>query len=173
MTFEEKFGQISKKLIKADTAKFAENFAIQITMNDEDCGGTFFAAYLDGAYRVEPYNYFDNTASVNVLSETLEKLIDKKLEVAEALGQGILFVDGNLNHVAQLFDGFEKKKPAAKKTTAKKTPVKKAAKKETKPEPVAKKADAVKAEPKPKAEKESAKKETKTAKPAKTAEKKK
>lgn len=168
VTFEEKFGQISKKLIKADTAKFAENFAIQITMNDEDCGGTFFAAYSDGAYRVEPYNYFDNTASVNVLSETLEKLIDKKLEVAEALEQGILFVGGNLNHVTQLFDGFEKKKPAVKKTTAKKEPAKKSTKKEEKAEPVAKKA-----EPKAEVKKEAAKKDTKTAKPAKTAEKKK
>ena len=39
MTFEEKYTKLSKKLIKADTTKYSENFAIQITMDDEDCGG--------------------------------------------------------------------------------------------------------------------------------------
>ena len=49
MTFIEKYTKISKKLIKADVSKYTENFAIQITMDDEDCGGTFFVAYIDGA----------------------------------------------------------------------------------------------------------------------------
>ena len=141
MTFEEKFGKLSKKLIKADTSKFGGSFAIQITMNDEDCGGTFFAAYSDGVYRVEPYNYFDNTASVNVLAETLEKLTDKKLTVEEALEQGILFIDGSVDHVIGLFNGFEKKKTAAKKTAAKKPAAKKTAAKKT-----AKKAEKAKTE---------------------------
>lgn len=126
MTFEEKFDKLSKKLIKADTSKFKANFALQITMNDEDCGGTFFAAYFDGVYRVEPYNYFDNTANINVLAETLEKLVDKKITVQQAFDRGILFADGNTEHIANFFDSFEKKKTAAKKTTtAKKASAKK------------------------------------------------
>lgn len=139
MTFEEKYTKLSKKLFGADISKFNEDFAIQITMDDEDCGGTFFAAFADGAYRVEPYDYVDNTASVNVMSAVLGKLIDKKLTVESALADALLSVNGNINHVAMLFDAIEKKtvakKTAVKKettkkeTTAKKSTAKKTAKK--------------------------------------------
>lgn len=131
MTFKQKFGKISKKLVKADTSKFDQNFAIQITMDDEDCGGTFFVAYIDGAYRVEPYDYVDNTASVNIMSDKLEKLIDKELSASDLASDSVMRVEGNVNHVISLFDAFEKKavkKPAAKKTVEKVT-VSKTAKK--------------------------------------------
>lgn len=156
MTFEERFSKISKKLINADLSKYSESFAIQITMDDEDCGGTFFAAFNDGAFRVEPYDYVDNTASVNVTADVLGKLVDKKTTVEAAIYDGVLSVNGNVNHVAMLFDGFEKKAPA-KRTTTKKTATKKTAeKKEEKP-----------AEKKPAAKKEPAKKATKTTKKTK------
>lgn len=148
MTFEERFSKISKKLINADLSKYSESFAIQITMDDEDCGGTFFAAFDDGAFRVEPYDYVDNTASVNVTADILGKLVDKKTTVEAAIYDGVLSVNGNVNHVAMLFDGFEKKAPA-KRTTTKKTATKKPAEK------------------KPAAKKEPAKKATKTTKKTK------
>lgn len=124
MTFEERYKKLSKKLFEADMSKFNEDFAIQITMDDEDCGGTFFAAFADGAYRVEPYDYVDNTASVNVRADVLNKLIDKKITVESALYEGQLSVYGNTNHVAMLFDAIEKKTPT-KKSAPKKTTVKK------------------------------------------------
>lgn len=144
MTFEEKYAKLSKKLIKADITKYTENFAIQITMDDEDCGGTFFVAYIDGAFMVEPYDYVDNTVCVNVLATTLEKLIDKKVTVDEAFEADAIAANGNADHVVMLFDGFEKKvrkapakkteekaesKKTVKKTAAKKEPAKKTAKK--------------------------------------------
>lgn len=131
MNFEERYSKVSKKLIKADTSKYSEDFAIQITMDDEDCGGTFFAAYIDGAYRVEPYDYVDNTANINLTADVLNKLIDKKITVEGAVYDGVMNVNGNLNHVIMLFNAFEEKpvpkKPAAKKTS--KTTVEKKAKK--------------------------------------------
>ena len=144
MTFEEKYAKLSKKLIKADITKYTENFAIQITMDDEDCGGTFFVAYIDGAFMVEPYDYVDNTVCVNVLAATLEKLIDKKVTVDEAFEADAIAANGNADHVVMLFDGFEKKvrkapakkteekaesKKTVKKTAAKKEPAKKTTKK--------------------------------------------
>ena len=147
MTFEERFSKISKKLINADLSKYSESFAIQITMDDEDCGGTFFAAFKDGAFRVEPYDYVDNTASVNVTADVLGKLVDKKTTVEAAIYDGVLKVNGNVNHVAMLFEGFEKKAPAKRTTT--KTSTKKAEEK------------------KPAAKKEPAKKATKTTKKTK------
>ncbi len=173
MTFTEKFGKISKKLEKADISKYTENFAIQVTMDDEDCGGTFFVAYIDGAYKIEPYDYFDNTANINIMASTLEKLIDKKLTVDEAFGADAVAVNGNANHVVMLFNGFEKKvrkapakkaekkaepkKTAAKKTVAKKETVKEEPKAEAKKEDKEVKAE-VKAVKKPVAKKEPSKK---------------
>ena len=132
MNFEEKYSKLAKKLIKADTTKFTENFAIQITMDDEDCGGTFFVAYIDGAFRVEPYDYVDNTVCVNVLASTFEKLVDKKVDIDEAFEADAIAVSGNADHIVMLFEGFEKKvrKSPAKKT-AEKAADKKPAKKTT------------------------------------------
>lgn len=132
MTFEEKYAKLSKKLIKADTTKYSENFAIQVTMDDEDCGGTFFVAYIDGVYRVEPYDYVDNTVCVNVLASTFEKLVDKKVDVDDAFEADAIAVSGNADHIVMLFEGFEKKvrKTPAKKT-AEKAEEKKPAKKTT------------------------------------------
>ena len=154
MTFEERYGKISKKLINADITKFTEDFAIQITMDDEDCGGTFFVAYIDGAYMVEPYDYIDNTANINIMAAALDKLIDKKLTVDEAFESDKIFANGNTNHVVMFFDGFEKK--------VKKAPAKKAAapKEEKKAEPkktvkkVVEKKETKKAEPKVEVKKE-------------------
>ena len=134
MTFEEKYTKLSKKLIKADTTKYSENFAIQITMDDEDCGGTFFVAYIDGVFRVEPYDYVDNTVCVNVLASTFEKLVDKKVDIDEAFEADAIAVRGNADHIVMLFEGFEKKvrKTPAKKTAEKaedKKPAKKTASK--------------------------------------------
>ena len=148
MTFIEKYEKLSKKLFKADISKYTENFAIQITMDDEDCGGTFFVAYMDGAFRVEPYDYVDNTVNINILASTLGKLIDKKVTVDEAFEADAIVAKGNADHVVMLFEGFEKKerkapakkvapktekkeekKPAAKKVAKKDEPEKKTTKK--------------------------------------------
>lgn len=164
MTFVEKYEKLSKKLIKADTTKYSENFAIQITMDDEDCGGTFFVAYIDGAFKVEPYDYVDNTANINVTATTLEKLIDKKVTVDEAFEADAIVVNGNANHIVMLFDGFEKKvRKAPAKKAAPKAEKKEEPKKEEK-KPAAKK-PVKKEEPKAEPKKEEVKKEEAT-KPA-------
>ncbi len=168
MTFIEKYNKLSKKLIKADITKYTENFAIQITMDDEDCGGTFFVAYIDGAFKVEPYDYVDNTVNINILSSTLEKLIDKKVTVDEAFEADAIAANGNADHVVMLFEGFEKKvrKAPAKKAapkTEEKTEPKKATKK-VEEKKVAKKAEPKKEEVKKEEVKKPAAKKTTTKK---------
>lgn len=163
MTFTEKYSKISKKLIKADISKYSDDFAIQITMDDEDCGGTFFVAYIDGAFMVEPYDYVDNTVNINIMSADLDKLVDKKITVDEAFEGDLIRANGNTNHIVMLFDGFEK--------MVRKAPAKKAAPKtEKKAEP---KKTAKKAEPKAAEKKETKKAEPKTAKKTETKTKKK
>ncbi|MBR0277131.1 MAG: hypothetical protein IJQ50_01550, partial [Clostridia bacterium] len=80
MTFEEKFNELKKELIKADVKKFDNDFAIQITMNDDDCGGTFYAAYINKEYSVEPFDYFDNTASIDTSAEVISDIISIKTD---------------------------------------------------------------------------------------------
>ena len=164
MNFAERYSEISEKLIKADTSKYSEDFAVQITMNDEDCGGIFFVAYIDGAYRVEPYDYVDNTANISLTADVLNKLVEKKITVEGAVYDGIMNVNGNLNHVIMLFDAFEEK-PVSKKTAAKTTP-KTTAKK--KPDDKVKEKSEGKKEPAKAEKKASSPKTTKTEKPAKT-----
>ena len=136
MTFEAKFQSLKKAFDKADVKKFdSAFFAIQLTMTDEDCGGTFYIEYKDGNYSVEPYNYYDNTATVLAPASSIAKL--SKGTIAKDLILG-----GNEEIVKNLAVALKpvKKAPAKKaepKTEVKKAPAKKATKKAT--TPVAKK----------------------------------
>lgn len=118
MTFIEKFEQIKKKFGKVDTSKLTENFAVQVNLTDEDCGGAFFVAYIDGEAHIEPYDYVDNTAVVNVKAKDLIDAIGGKLDVVGALMGGTIEVIGNVEHFNAM---LTLKKPAAKRTTKKAT----------------------------------------------------
>ncbi len=121
MTFIEKFDYLKKKYAaKADTSKFTDSFvAAQITMSDEDCGGTFYAAFINGVLSVEPYDYHDNTVAVIVNSELLESFIKGKADPVKEYLDGRLQAWGNLDHALQLIECLKgKKKAASKKTKA-------------------------------------------------------
>lgn len=117
MTFIEKFDYLKKKYgLKADTAKFKDEFiAAQITMSDEDCGGTFYAAFIDGKLSVEPYDYHDNTVAVIVNSLLLEECIKGKADPVKEYLAGNLQAWGNLDHALQLIEALKGKKKTAKK----------------------------------------------------------
>lgn len=183
MTFTEKFQSLKVAFDKANTKNFDADFAVQLTMTDEDCGGTFYIEYKNGNYSVEPYDYYDNTATVLAPADAIAKL--SKGVVAKDL-----IIGGNEENIKALAASLKPaKKPAAKKTTAKKAEPKKAeekkeapkaaektvakttAKKEEKKAPAkkacAKKTPAKKAETKattPAASKATVKKDTKAAK---------
>lgn len=136
MTFAEKFNSLKSAFEKANTKKFNADFAVQITMTDEDCGGTFYIEYKNGNYSVEPYDYYDNNAYVNASAASVAKLA--KGTVAKDVEIG-----GDEEVVKTLAASLKPaKKPAAKKAPAKKTAVKKETKKATvKTEAPAKKAE--------------------------------
>ena len=117
MTFEKKFVSLKTKFDKADTKKLPDDFAIQLSMTDEDCGGTFYIANKNGAFSVEPYDYKDNNAAVTGAAAAIAKLaagtVDSSLEVY-----------GDAAVVEALAGAY--KKPAAKKAAAKKPAAKKA-----------------------------------------------
>ena len=154
MTFEQAFIKIKDKFASIDLSKLTEDFAIQVNMTDEDCGGAFYIHFADGKLSVEPYDYHDNTADVTVKKMDLYKILDGKLSVAAALEKGKLYVNGNAEHLALAAGCIV----IPEKKTTKKTPAKKAVAKEAKPAETAKKketkAPAAKKAPAKKAAKE-------------------
>ena len=116
MTFIEKFEQIKKKFGKVDTSRVSENFAVQVNLVDEDCGGAFYVSHFDGVVEIEPYDYHDHTAMVSIKAKDLVDAIGGKLDVVGALMGGTVAVEGNVEHFTQM---LALKKPAAKRTTKK------------------------------------------------------
>ena len=120
MTFIEKFNQLKKKYGKIDEAKLTENFAVQIEMTDEDCGGIFYVAYMNGPFAVEPYDYYDNTASIKVSSKVLESILSCKAEAMAEFFAGNIQVEGDIGHALMVVD-LMKKEPKPRKPRKAKT----------------------------------------------------
>lgn len=155
MTFIEKFSQIKKKYGKIDESKLTENFAVQVEMTDEDCGGIFYIAYMNGPFAIEPYDYYDNTAIVKVSSKVLENILSCKADPMESFSAGEIQVEGDISHALMLVE-LMKKEPKPRKPRKAKAEEKAV---------VAEVKEEVKAEKKP-AEKKAPKKEKAEKKPA-------
>lgn len=125
MTFEKKFAEFKKELEKRNASELPTDLAMQVTMTDEDCGGTFYIANIGGNFAVEPYDYVDNTVNIAAAAATLKDLLAGKLDGPDAMFRGLIEVNGNTAHALAVLG--MKKKAAAKKPAAKKTATKKAA----------------------------------------------
>ena len=144
MTFEKKFKEIKKELEKRDSKNLRPDLAVQITMDDEDCGGTFYVSNMDGKFEVAPYDYQDNTLYINTTAKVLDDLLNGKLDAPDAIFRGLLTGEGEWEHGLEVLN--MPKKPAAKKSAAKKPAAKKpAAKKTAAKKPAAKKTTTKKA----------------------------
>ena len=158
MTFAEKFETIKKDLTGRKSEDLADGIAVQVTLCDEDVGGTFYIAKKDGTFAVEPYDYVDNTAIVDTAAAVLDSVLAGKTSAADAIADGSLAVQGNADDVVAVLSLAKPatKKAPAKKTAAKKAPAKKAAAKKA----PAKKAPAKKAPAKKAPAKKTAPKKT-------------
>ncbi len=149
MTFEQAFKRIKTKFENVDASKL-QDMALQITLSDEDCGGTLYAAVKNGALAVEPYDYKDNDAVLDVTKAALVSILTGKTSIEKEIENGNLTVKGNLEKVASVKDAIIiPKKAPAKKAPAKKAPAKKTAAKKETAKPAVKATPAKKAETKP------------------------
>lgn len=160
MTFEQAFLKVKEKFDNAD-AKGVADFAIQVTLTDEDCGGTFYAEVKEGKLAVEPYDYYDNDVVLDITKAALLAVLAGRSSLDKAIANGTASVKGDASKIADWKATIKKTAPA-KKAPAKKTAAKKPAAKKT--------ATAKTAAKKPAAKKTAAKKPAKTAAPAKKAE---
>lgn len=118
MTYEVAFKKLKEKFANIDSSKL-DDMAIQFTLSDEDCGGTFYAEVKNGTLAVEPYDYKDNDAVVDVTRAALTKILDSKLTIEKAIESGDLTVKGDLDKIKSVTAAIiaPVKKTAAKKTT--------------------------------------------------------
>ena len=155
MTYADAFHKIKTKLANVDTGSFDGNFAVQVTIKDEDAAGTFYVAYIGGEFFVEPYDYRDNSAAIDITVDNFLKLVTGRIKAEKALEDGRIDCFGDKEVVIKL-GGIVKAvtKPAPKKAAVKKEAPKKA---EAEKKPAVKKEALKKAE----AEKKTVKKTTK------------
>lgn len=154
MTFFEKFEEL-KAICDGADIKFDRDFAVQVNMTDEDCGGTYYIENKNGVLSVEPYDYKDNNAVMTASSDILEKMLTGKIDSVAAFFAGQFTIDGDVEAVLQLTKISDAVKAMRKAEEDAKKAAEKAAKEAKKAEEKAKK----EAEKKAKAEAEKAKKE--------------
>ncbi|MDD6563732.1 MAG: alkyl sulfatase C-terminal domain-containing protein [Clostridiales bacterium] len=140
MTFENALKKIKTEFAKADASKLAD-MAVQVTMTDEDCGGTFYFKASNGELAVEGYDYRDNDAVIDIARKALMDILAGKTTLDAAIEKGVATAKGDFAKLDTLKDAIAPYKAPAKKAPAKKAPAKKA---ETKKVVPAKKAEPVK-----------------------------
>ena len=126
MTFENALKKIKTEFKKADATKLAD-MAVQVTMTDEDCGGTFYFKSTNGVLEVEGYDYRDNDAVIDIARKALMDILAGKTTLDAAIEKGMATAKGDFARLDTLKDAIAPYKAPAKKTTpAKKAEPKKA-----------------------------------------------
>ncbi len=129
MQFIDAYNKIKRTLKTAKADKIEGHLAIQINLTDADAGGIMYLEVVDGKLYVEPYDYFDNDATLAVSSKDFIDIMTSKLDFDKALEEGRLAIYGDTRRALQIKTLI--KKPTARKPAAKKATVAKPAKKGT------------------------------------------
>ena len=127
MTFEKAFESVKKKFINSD-ASGVDDFAVQITLTDNDCGGTFYAEVKQGVLNVEPYDYRDNNAALTISKTALLSYLGKRTSLDRAISDEGSSVYGDTTKVETLRKlvsveerSYTRKMPTAQKETVETT----------------------------------------------------
>ncbi len=115
MDYVTAFEKLRTEILKADTKKLKGDFAIQVTMTDDDCHGIFYISFMSGVLEVQPFDYVDNTAAIALTKLSLMNLISGKSKVEKLVENGKMKITGDESVVKMLFAAMPEKKPAVKK----------------------------------------------------------
>lgn len=119
MTFTEKFEALKEKYAaRADFSAIEQDLAAEITLTDEDCGGTFYISHLNGKTDMQPFNYYDHTVSIRIGSDLLEALLQGKKNPVNEFLLGNLEAEGEPGHALALIDALKGKRRSRKKAEA-------------------------------------------------------
>ena len=125
MDFKTAFEKLKIEIETADPKKLTENFAIQITMTDEDCGGTFYVSHFDGTLMAEPYDYRDNTAAIKISRSDLRRLLSGRSKAENLIKNGKMNFSGDLGSLMELIAAMPEPPTEVALTEDSKKPVKK------------------------------------------------
>ena len=116
MTFENAVKSIKKKMGSIDATKLCD-MAVQVTLTDEDCGGTFYFKKECDTIIVEGYDYYDNDAVIDIERKVFMDILSgrKTLDIAVLKGKAV--VKGDLDKLATLKDAIGEYKAPVRKTT--------------------------------------------------------
>lgn len=118
MTFENALKRIKAKFEEVDASKLAD-MAVQVTLTDEDCGGTLYFKVADGKVDVEGYDYRDNDAVIDIDRKALNDILSGKLTLDKAIEKGLATAKGNFDKLATLNDAIPKYVAPSRKVAAK------------------------------------------------------
>ena len=118
MTYEVALKRIKEKFADVDASKLAD-MAVQVTLTDADCGGTFYFKSENGTVAVEGYDYKDNDAVIDIDRTSLMNILAGKTTLDKAIAKGAATAKGNFEKLATLETAIPKyeRKPAAKTET--------------------------------------------------------
>lgn len=109
MTYEQIVAKVREKYAAADASCVNGTTAIQINLVGKNIEGVFYIEAKDGKVNVEPYDYRDNKAVVQVAPTNLMKILDGKLNPVFAYTTGKVSVDGDTGAVLELINLAVKK----------------------------------------------------------------
>ncbi len=111
MTFAEKYEELKNTYAeRADFSKVKGDFAAEITLTDQDCGGTFYVAYKKGKAEIAPYNYYDRTVSIKIESALLQALLQGRKNPVNEFLLGNIEAEGEPAHTLALIDALKLKR---------------------------------------------------------------
>ena len=126
MTFENALKRIKTAFLNVDATKLAD-MAVQVTLTDEDCGGTLYFKSESGQLAVEGYDYRDNDAVVDIQRKALMDILSGKTDIDKVIEKGQATVKGDFEKLSTLKAAVPVYKAPARKPASKKAePVKKA-----------------------------------------------
>lgn len=125
MTFENALKRIKTAFENVDASKLAD-MAVQVTLTDEDCGGTLYFKSESGKLSVEGYDYRDNDAVVDIQRKALMDILSGKTDIDKVIEKGQATVKGDFDKLATLKAAVPVYKAPARKPTVKKAEAKKA-----------------------------------------------
>ncbi|WP_130861116.1 SCP2 sterol-binding domain-containing protein [Bacilliculturomica massiliensis] len=97
---------VREKLKTTDPAVIAGKAAYQIDLAGQG-HGIFYIEIVDGFLAVEPYDYRDRDARLEVIFDDLLDIVEKKLDFEQAVREGRVFVDGNWDRAMELKKLFD------------------------------------------------------------------
>ncbi len=101
MTMTDLMKKFSVKLSDKDFADAQDKLAVQVNLTGKT-EGVFYVEILEGKLSVMPYEYIDHDAIVNITMTNLDKILMGRLNAMDAITQGKLKVEGNVDKVLTL-----------------------------------------------------------------------